>query len=245
LVLYGSVINRNTSQPLTSGQVTWQITNQTDSVSISVSIISVNEQFFYVAFVPMETRTIGGQTFSASANALGLPAAPSTFSRSATVGGTNATIVFSSRGTLNTFTLGPGDRGVIERVDLQIGVGETFAQWLAQYGLPPTTDPNADPLGKGMTYYQQFIAGTDPANKNSVFEIVDIRPDAQGLNLIWTSFTNKLYTLERVDSLNGGFVNSSNFILLQQHIVASPPLNTFRDVNGTGPGQHFYRVRVE
>ena len=54
------------------------------------------------------------------------------------------------------------DRGLIERVDVYIGkdTGETFTQWLARYGLPPDADPKGDPLGKGMTYQQQFIAGT-------------------------------------------------------------------------------------
>ena len=218
LVLYGAALNAYTSQPLSAGQVTWQITNQTDSVSVTASIIGVNSQFFYIAFIPMETRTAGGQTFPASTNSLGLPTSPTTYTRAAMVGGTNATIVFSSLGMSNTFTLGPGSRGLIERVDLAIGSGpaQTFAQWLAAWGLRPNTDPNADPLGKGMTYYQQFIAGTNPLDKNSVFEFVDIKPTPQGLNIIWTSFTSRLYTLESSPALNGSFTP------LQQHIAAVP-----------------------
>jgi hypothetical protein len=241
LVLYGAVVNGNTSQPMSGGQVTWQITNQTDSVSITASIIGVNTQFFYIAFIPMETRSARGQTFPASTNTLGLSAAPTAFTRTATVGGTNATIVFSSLGIGNVFTLGPGSRGLIERVDLAIGTSpaQTFAQWLAFWGLSPITDPNADPLHKGMTYYQQFIAGTNPLDKNSVFEFVDIKPTPQGLNIMWTSFTNRLYTLESSPALGGSFTP------LQQHIAAVPGTNTFTDTTTTGQNPRFYRVLVE
>jgi len=241
LVLYGTVLIGNTSQPLNAGQVTWQITNLTDSVSVSASIIGVNTQFFYIAYIPLETRTAGGQVFPASTNTLGLSTSPVACTRTATVAGTNATIVFSSLGLSNSFTLGPGSRGLVERVDLAIGAGpaQTFAQWLASWGLPANTNPNADPLGKGMTYYQQFIAGTDPTDKNSVFEVVDITPAAQGLGIVWTSFAGRVYTLEFSPALNGSFTP------LQQHIAAAPPLNTYTDTAATGPGPRFYRVLVE
>ena len=100
-------------------------------------------------------------------------------------------------------------------MDLAIGSrpAQTFAQWLALWGLPPDTDPNADPLGKGMTYYQQFIAGTDPTDKNSVFEFVDIKPTPQGLNIVWTSFAGRVYTSESSPALNGSFTP------LQQHLA--------------------------
>ncbi|MGO8678839.1 MAG: hypothetical protein ACLQVX_23590 [Limisphaerales bacterium] len=241
LVLYGSVLNAGSSQPLNTGQVTWRISNQTDSVSVTASIVGVNTQFFYIAFIPLETRTAGGQTFPASTNTLGLPAIPTTCARSAMAIGTNATIVFSSLGMSNTFALGPGSRGLIERVDLAVGTApaQTFAQWLAGWGLAPTTDPNADPLGKGMTYYQQFIAGTNPLDKNSVFDFVDIQPTAQGLNIVWTSFSGRLYTLESSPAPGGVFA------ALQQHIAAAPPVNTFTDTTATGHGPRFYRVLVE
>jgi hypothetical protein len=241
LVLYGSVLVGNTMQPLSAGQVTWRITNQTDSVSVTASIIGVNTQFFYVAFIPLETRTAGSQTFPASTNTLGLPTTPTTYTRTPMVAGTNATIVFSSLGMSNIFTLGPGARGLIERVDLGIGSGsaQTFAQWLASWGLPSNTNPNADPLGKGMTYYQQFIAGTDPTDKNSVFEFVDIQPTPQGLNVVWTSFAGRVYTLESSPALNGTFTP------LQEHLAAQPPANTYTDTNVAGQGPRFYRVLVE
>ena len=241
LVLYGSVLNTSTSQPLSSGQVTWLITNSTDTVSVTATIIGVNTQFFYIAYIPLETRVVGGQTFPSSTNTLGLPTVPTTCTRTALVGGTNATIVFSSLGMSNSFTLGPGSRGLVERVDLAVAGTPfpTFAQWLAQYGLPANTDPNADPLGKGMTYYQQYIAGTDPTDKNSVFAFVDIKPTAQGLNIVWTSFAGRVYTLLSGSTLNGSFAP------LQQHLAAVPPLNTYTDSTVIGQGPRFYRVLVE
>ncbi len=241
LVIYGSVLNTSTSQPLVAGQVTWVITNQTDSVSVTASIIGVNSQFFYVAFIPLETRLAGGQAFPSATNTLGLPSVPTLCGRTAIVGGTNASVVFSSLGMSNTFTLGPGARGLIERVDLAVAGTpvQTFAQWLAQWGLAANTDPNADPLGKGMTYYQQYVAGTNPLDKNSVFEFVDIKPTAQGLNLIWTSFAGRLYTLQSSTSLTGTFTP------LQQHLAAVPPLNSYTDTTVTGQVSRFYRVLVE
>jgi hypothetical protein len=245
LIFYG-MLNGGASE----GQVTWQITNQTDFVSVTSSVVGVtvggNTQFYYIALIPAETRVAGSQTFPASTNTLGLPQTSTQCMRMATVGGTNAAITYSSLGLGNSFTLVPGSRGLIERVDLSTGISTnlTFAQWLASWGLATNTNPNADPLGKGMTYYQQFIAGTNPTNKYSVFDFTGVVPSPQGLVVYWTSFPNKFYTLESAATLEG------DYTILQQNVPAvpgtMPGTNSFTDTTAaTLQGPRFYRVLVQ
>ncbi len=133
------------------------------------------------------------------------------------------------------------DRGRIQRVDLLVNLApQTFAQWLVSYGFAPNTDPNLDPLHKGMTLYQEFVAGTNPRDPQSLFAFMNVIPDPQGgIRVEWSSVQGKLYTVQRSGALLNGFAG------VQTHIGATAPLNSFRDAGATGIGPYFYRLLVE
>jgi|GEM_PF-1974143 len=231
LIIYGSVFD--------SGSVIWQISSTTASVSLNSATININGLNFYVATVPFETRSIGGVPIGpATPNTLPLNSTPTTYARLATVNGTNATIVYDSAGSTNTFTFGPADRGLIERVDLAVSPPPTFAQWLAQYGLPANSDPNSDPMHKGMTLMQQFIAGLNPNDPNSVFKFLGIQSTAQGVQILWSSIAGKSYTILQGISLNGPFAP------VQTSVVATPGTNVFTIPMPTNNTKLFLRLIV-
>jgi hypothetical protein len=238
LVMYGTLSISN-GTPLSSATVTWQVSSLS-SVFLRSAMLNVNGQYFYIATVPFETRSIDGQPIGEpTPDTLALNSTPTTYARLATVNGTNATVVYALSGLPNTFTFGPADRGRIERVDLAASPAQTFAQWLAQYGLPATTDPSSDPTHKGMTLEQQFIAGLNPNDPNSLFQFVGIQPVASGVQVLWSSVAGKLYSLQQGTSANGPFTT------LQTNIVAAPGTNSFFVSMPTNSASLFLRVLVE
>lgn len=168
-IMYGAVSNFAEAS-ITSGAVVWHVSSSSSAVSVNPAMINVNGQPFYFATVPFETRSVGGVKIGApTPNTLPLASTPTTFARLATVNGTNATIVYASSGSTDTFTFGPADRRRIEQVDLAVSPPLTFAQ----YGLPADSNPNSDPTHKGMTLMQQYLAGTRYGNKSQRLETAE------------------------------------------------------------------------
>jgi hypothetical protein len=234
-IMYGSISNTIAG----ASGVLWQISSTSASISVNPAKINVNGQNFYVATVPFETRSIGGVPIGpATPNTLPLNSIPTTYARLATVNGTNATIVYASSGSTNTFTFGPADRGRIERVDLAVSPPQTFAQWLAQYGLSANSIPTSDPTHKGMTLMQQFIAGLNPNDPSSTFQFVDILPVAQSIEVVWSSVLGKTYTLQQGVSINGPFSP------LQADIVGTAGTTAFIVPMPTNGTAIFLRVLV-
>lgn len=112
------------------------------------------------------------------------------------------------------------------------------------YGLPVNSDPNSDPTHKGMTLHQDYVAGTDPTNPNSLFKMeVNAKPllhagQFAGITVQWDSVAGKTYSVYR--SVNLG----QTFQAVQTNVTATDPLNSFPDTTATGPGPYFYRIQV-
>jgi hypothetical protein len=197
----------------------------------------VNGQGFYVLRVPFETRTIPGTpAFTATPNTLELTSGSTTYTRSATVNGTNATLLGPA-----AFTFGAADRGRVERLDLQVNLPpESFAEWALRTLGTTNVSQNADPLGKGMTYYQQYIAGTDPLDPNSVFKFINIQPaQPSGIVIQWSSVAGKSYSVLR--SGRAG----ANYTAIATGLSTTNTLSSYRDASATGPGPYFYRLTVQ
>jgi len=239
LIIYGVVNNLATGgSRLSYGTLTWvfQPTVGGPAITLSATLTNINDQFSYVLRVPCETEILG---VPLSAGVLKLTTSSTVYNRAqVTIEGVAATF---SQPSQTNLVLTATDRGRIERVDLLVNLpGETFAQWLARYGFPPNTDPNLDPLHKGMTLYEEFIAGTNPTDSQSRFAFVNVFPDPLGgVSVEWSSVQGKLYTLQRSNELLSGFAD------VQTHIAATPSQNSFRDASATGVGPYFYRLLVE
>ncbi|HTL57158.1 MAG TPA: hypothetical protein VL361_15860 [Candidatus Limnocylindrales bacterium] len=236
LVVYGAISNSNGSLPVSGAAVEWRSSQGSNVVTNGATGVVVNGQAFYVVRIPFETRSFADlPAFPPSPNTFELTAASTTYTRFATVNGTMATVL----GPTN-FTFGAADRGRVERLDLLVNLpGETFTQWLVSHGLQSNTDPNADPLGKGMTYYQQYIAGTDPLDPNSVFKFIRIQPgQPSGIVIQWDSVAGKSYNVLRATR------DPVSFSLVASNLAATAGVTSFQDPLATGSGPYFYRLEV-
>jgi thrombospondin type 3 repeat protein len=239
LVLYGVITDPSAGGLRVSyGTITWvfQPVAGGPPVVVSGPVTNINDQFSYLLRVPCETQ-IAGQPVSTGA--LMLASSPVTYNSQVTILG--ATASFSQPAQTN-LTLLPTDRGRIQQIDLLVslnGAGLLPPAWQLQYFGHLGVDPFADPDGDGMNNYEEYIAGTNPLDPQSRFQIVRVRRDPGGPFIDWSSVAGKFYTVQRSTSLLDGFAD------LQTQIPATVPLNTYQDTTGGGSSFYFYRIRVE
>jgi hypothetical protein len=116
--------------------------------------------------------------------------------------------------------------------------------WMAQYGLTNfTSDSIADEDHDGMSTWQEWVAGCDPTNNQSVFRLsYDPSPAGQGMIIRWPSISNRVYSLSMATNLLAGasaFVCPADAI----NMPATPPENVYTNT-GTGLGACFYKIDV-
>lgn len=225
LVMYGSVTNTAGSFVLMSGGVQWNASGGGSSASVAATIANVNGQYFYLAQIPFETRAASSTTFTPKPNTLPLTDTTTSFTRSASVMGTNATMAPPA---LGTFNFSKGDRGKVERVDLLVN--------LPGVGLAPNADDDHD----GVPNWAEQIAGTNPNDPNSVFRAsTDIQPaPGGGLTIKWSSVAGHNYAVHCTKGLE------QPFICLSSNLPATAPLNQYTDASATNAGPYFYRIQV-
>jgi len=80
--------------------------------------------------------------------------------------------------------------------------GLPIAWLLTNFGTT-NVDANADPTGKGMTIRQDYLAGTDPNNVNSVFRITSESFSFGGTSaaLTWDSVPTRYYYIQKAPNL--------------------------------------------
>lgn len=101
-------------------------------------------------------------------------------------------------------------------------------------------DANADGDNDGMKNWQEFIAGTNPTNKSSVFAAVTIKQVGPNkFVLTWASVSNKTYFIQSTTNLATGF-NST----ITSNIAATPPFNTYTNTASSGPA-FFFREGIQ
>jgi hypothetical protein len=114
--------------------------------------------------------------------------------------------------------------------------GTPFELWQLQYfgcTTCPNAAPDADPLGKGMNNWDQFLVGLNPTNPASVFRVTDLRSTNSDLVITWKT------------------AGRSTNVVQAASVIASGGLsNSFHDISGpivigvtNGPGR-LYRVRL-
>jgi len=93
-----------------------------------------------------------------------------------------------------------------------------------------------DPDGDGLSNVEEFLAGTDPLDANSVLKITGIRPVANGVEIRWASAAGKVYTVEHAQTLGGPWLP------VKSGIVAEGEASRF-----TLPGADggFFRIVLE
>jgi hypothetical protein len=140
----------------------------------------------------------------------------------------------------------------------RLTVVSPFEQWQTNYfGCVNCSQagPNADPLGKGMSNTNQFLAGLNPTNPASVFHIIAFS-QAGGTNTVtWqtsggdpnaASFGGPTVITNIVQGSVGavGGSYSNNFSDISGPLIIVPPGDTvtnYPDASGTN---RFYRIRL-
>jgi hypothetical protein len=117
-----------------------------------------------------------------------------------------------------------------------------FIPWLQQFRLP--TDGSADYTdsdGDGLNNWQEWRAGTDLTNAQSVLRLLAPTPLGPDLVVTWESVPGHSYFLEGSTNLGA----MPRFVPLATHLTGSVSTTTFTHTNAAGPGPVFYRVGVE
>jgi hypothetical protein len=114
--------------------------------------------------------------------------------------------------------------------------------WLLTYFGTTNVNPNADPTGKGMTIAQDYVAGTDPNNINSVFRITAESFSSGGTSatLTWNSVPTRYYYILKTPSLGSPVWVDSGLGLVSPSAGSS----TTAGFTDTTTPTRFYRVEA-
>ena len=199
ILLYGTVMDGTTNQPVAITSVVWQVSDGTENRTFTaalptVKILEANGQSFYRLEIPMEMRSAltptGSLTLTPSASGLPVKSPSPTYTLTAIINGRATTIktVDAATQPANTPSVSfsdytPATQGRMTRVDLTLKPLDPYADWAA-LNFPNPNDPKAsrtaDPDGDGATNEQEFLAGTNPNSANSVLSITSSTVNPNG-----------------------------------------------------------------
>ena len=119
--------------------------------------------------------------------------------------------------------------------------GLPVAWLLTNFGIT-NINANDDPTGKGMTIKQDYLAGTDPNNANSILRITGGDFSSGGTNamLTWNSVPTRYYYLQKALALNSNLWTDSGLGLVSP-FAGSTTSAGFYDTNAPA---RFYRVQA-
>jgi hypothetical protein len=139
-----------------------------------------------------------------------------------------------------TVTLAPPETAVICIGPDRTADGIPYA-WLDSYGWATngyTAAEQSDSDSDGYTAGQEYIAGTDPTNRASVFKFQGaLKPDANGAELVFNTVADRKYSVYNCTNLVSG-----KWELLKDGLSGTGGTVTVSDTNQYSPA--FYRLKV-
>jgi hypothetical protein len=114
--------------------------------------------------------------------------------------------------------------------------------WELTYFGTTGINANADPTGKGMTIWQDYLAGTNPNRATSILEITaaNFSPGGTLASLTWDSVSSRLYYLQKTADLTTRVWTDSGLGLVSPS-AGSTTTAAFTD---TSAPARFYRVEA-
>lgn len=125
----------------------------------------------------------------------------------------------SQSGNVYTFTVTVTDNGTGH-----LSASETFTVTSADYydSWSEAIDWNVadsgrddDPDADGLTNYEEFLAGTNPLNKNSALRISSIKLIGDEVEIRWPSIAGRVYTVEQATKLRGAWKSAKAGIVAE------------------------------
>ncbi|HXI82949.1 MAG TPA: glycosyl hydrolase family 28 protein [Verrucomicrobiae bacterium] len=145
----------------------------------------------------------------------------------------------------------------IGQVNLVVGSNmppsDPFTAWenqyftLAELGTSSFSGPGADPLGKGMSNTNQFLAGLNPTNSASALRITAVTPEGHNVTITWTTAGVRTNAVQAsTGDGNGGY--GTNFSDISPPIiitVGGDATTNYVDSGGaTNSPARYYRIRL-
>ena len=93
----------------------------------------------------------------------------------------------------------------------------------------------ADPDGDGVPNWMEYVAGTNPTNRQSVFKFPGLSVEAGGRQLALSTESNRVYRVDWSEDLK-------NWQTLQANIEGDGQPKIVAD--NAGPAQRFYRAQI-
>jgi hypothetical protein len=120
------------------------------------------------------------------------------------------------------------------------GSGLPIAWELTYFGTTGI-NPNEDPTGKGMTVGQDYVAGTNPNNANSVLQITaaDFSSSGTSAMLSWDSVSTRFYYIEETLSLS-----PANWTTNGVGLISAAGTTTTSSITDLGESTRFYRIQA-
>lgn len=158
---------------------------------------------------------------------------------------TNATHTANLDVRNGTFTLGPGATLVVDNLILTNACGHFIKQpgGILVTNHAPQLGPNLDADDDGQSNAGETLAGTDPLNPSSIFQMTSVvKTDGNSIRVDWTSVGGHSYVVQ-----TNGDMTSGTFHDLSLPIVV-PGTNegtaNYVHTNGAADATKFYRVRL-
>jgi hypothetical protein len=113
--------------------------------------------------------------------------------------------------------------------------------WLLTYFGTTNVNANADPTGKGMTVGEDYLAGTNPNEANSILEITGktISPEGTSATLTWNSVPTRYYYIQETLSLSPASWTDNGIGL-----ISPQGASTTSTITDTGEPNRFYRIQA-
>ena len=144
-----------------------------------------------------------------------------------------------------TFTLGAGATLVVDNLILNDECGRFVKQsgGILITNHAPQLSPNFDADGDGVSNAAEALAGTDPLNPASVFQITSVvKTNGNRIRVDWTTVGGHSYIVQTNGNLGKGTFRDSS------RVIAVPGTDegttNYVFTNGVADSQRFYRVRL-
>ena len=204
-----------------------------------------------ITFNPIPDQQFPGTVDLIAWSSSGLPVSFSVLSGPATLttdtqltltGTGRISVVASQAGDLNTLPAPSITNTFTVTTPVTTNTG-TPIWWLMQYGYTGNFEEAAleDLDHDGAANWQEWVAGTDPANALSVLQMLSPVGRAPNLTLHWQSVTNRNYYLQRCTNLIG----NPNFVTLATNIAGQAGTTPYTDTHAPTAGRLLYRVGVQ